>query len=235
MLPKISHPSYKIEVPSLGKKKNFRPFLVKEEKLLLMAKESDEPEDILTAIKQIVNNCSLDSDLDIDNLAIFDLEYIFLQLRAISVEEILKVSYRDYEDDKVYDFEVNLKNIKVDVPKDKKEIIKISDNIGMIMKYPSAKLYDDKEFLNEEDEHLFKLIVRCVDKIYNGDEVYELSDYSNQEIEDFLENLSVKVFEQVQEFFENCPKLQHTIRYKNSLGNERSIEFNSLNDFFTWR
>jgi len=103
------------------------------------------------------------------------------------------------------------------------------------MKYPSTKLYEDKEFLNEKDEQLFKLIVRCVDKIYKGDEIYDLRDYSSSEIEDFLENLSVKVFEQVQTFFENCPKLHHTIKYKNSLGNERTIELNSLNDFFTWR
>ena len=235
MLPKISHPSHKIEVPSLKKKKNFRPFLVKEEKLLLMAKESDEPEDILIAIKQIVNNCSLDSDFNIDAIALFDLEYIFLQLRAISVDDTLDVSYRDAEDDKVYDFKVNLKDIKITVPTDKSNIIKIVDDVGMIMKYPSAKLYDDKEFLNAEDEHLFKLIVRCVDKIYQGDEVYDLKDYTYEQIQDFIENLSITSFTQVQEFFDNCPKLYHEIIYKNSLGNERKIEFNTLNDFFTWR
>jgi hypothetical protein len=235
MLPKLNHPIHNIEVPSLKKKKNFRPFLVKEEKILLMAKESDDSNDILVAVKQIVNNCSLDPDFNIDDLALFDLEYIFLQLRAVSVDDILTVSYRDNQDEKIYDFDIKLKDIKIDIPKETKNVIKITDDIGMIMKYPSTKLYEDKEFLNEKDEQLFKLIVRCVDKIYKGDEIYDLRDYSSSEIEDFLENLSVKVFEQVQTFFENCPKLHHTIKYKNSLGNERTIELNSLNDFFTWR
>jgi hypothetical protein len=235
MLPKLNHPIHNIEVPSLKKKKNFRPFLVKEEKILLMAKESDDSNDILVAVKQIVNNCSLDLDFNIDDLALFDLEYIFLQLRAVSVDDILTVSYRDNQDEKIYDFDIKLKDIKIDIPKETKNVIKITDDIGMIMKYPSTKLYEDKEFLNEKDEQLFKLIVRCVDKIYKGDEIYDLRDYSSSEIEDFLENLSVKVFEQVQTFFENCPKLHHTIKYKNSLGNERTIELNSLNDFFTWR
>jgi len=235
MLPKLNHPIYNIEVPSLKKKKNFRPFLVKEEKILLMAKESDDSNDILVAVKQIVNNCSLDPNFNIDDLALFDLEYIFLQLRAVSVDDVLTVSYRDNQDEKIYDFDIKLKDIKIDIPKETKNVIKITDDIGMIMKYPSTKLYEDKEFLNEKDEQLFKLIVRCVDKIYKGDEIYDLRDYSSSEIEDFLENLSVKVFEQIQTFFENCPKLHHTIKYKNSLGNERTIELNSLNDFFTWR
>jgi hypothetical protein len=235
MLPKLNHPIHNIEVPSLKKKKNFRPFLVKEEKILLMAKESDDSNDILVAVKQIVNNCSLDPNFNIDDLALFDLEYIFLQLRAVSVDDVLTVSYRDNQDEKIYDFDIKLKDIKIDIPKETKNIIKITDDIGMIMKYPSTKLYEDKEFLNEKDEQIFKLIVRCVDKIYKGDEIYDLRDYSSSEIEDFLENLSVKVFEQVQTFFENCPKLHHTIKYKNSLGNERTIELNSLNDFFTWR
>lgn len=235
MLPKLNHPIHNIEVPSLKKKKNFRPFLVKEEKILLMAKESDDSNDILVAVKQIVNNCSLDPNFNIDDLALFDLEYIFLQLRAVSVDDVLTVSYRDNQDEKIYDFDIKLKDIKIDIPKETKNIIKITDDIGMIMKYPSTKLYEDKEFLNEKDEQIFKLIVRCVDKIYKGDEIYDLRDYSSSEIEDFLENLSVKVFEQVQTFFENCPKLHHTIKYKNSLGIERTIELNSLNDFFTWR
>jgi len=111
MLPKLNHPIHNIEVPSLKKKKNFRPFLVKEEKILLMAKESDDSNDILVAVKQIVNNCSLDPDFNIDDLALFDLEYIFLQLRAVSVDDILTVSYRDNQDEKIYDFDIKLKDI----------------------------------------------------------------------------------------------------------------------------
>ena len=107
-LPKIDYPVYKIKVPSQKKESQFRPFLVKEEKLLLMAKESDNTSDILSAIKQIINNCSIDSKFDVNKLALFDLEYVFLKLRSISVDNIVKVSYKDNEDEKVYDFEIDL-------------------------------------------------------------------------------------------------------------------------------
>lgn len=235
MLPKITHPTHKIEIPSLKKKVSFRPFLVKEEKLLLMAKESEDPEDILTSIKQIVNNCCLDEKFNVNEITLFDLEYIFIQLRGISVDNIVEVSYRDSEDDKVYDFKIDIKDIKVNMPDKPNNVIKITDDIGIIMKYPPSTLYDDKEFLNSEDEHLFKLIIRCVDKIYQGDEVYEASSYSKEELSEFLEDLSVKVFEQIQKFFEETPKLSYTIKYKNSLDNKREIHLNSLNDFFTLR
>jgi t-SNARE complex subunit (syntaxin) len=121
------------------------------------------------------------------------------------------------------------------MPDKPNNVIKITDDIGIIMKYPPSTLYDDKEFLNSEDEHLFKLIIRCVDKIYQGDEVYEASSYSKEELSEFLEDLSVKVFEQIQKFFEETPKLSYTIKYKNSLDNKREIHLNSLNDFFTLR
>lgn len=234
-LPKISYPTYKIKVPSVKKNFNFRPFLVKEEKLLLMAKETDKYADILSAIKQIVNNCSLDSNLDIDKLAIFDLEYIFIKLRAFSVENIVKVSYKDLEDENNYEFDIDLNEVEVKYPKTTQNNVKITDTVGILMKYPSASLYDDKEFLDLDKDYLFELIVRCIDKIYSGDEIFEAKDYSRKELGDFLENLESKTFNSIQEFLLESPKLQHTIKYKNSLGNEREIILSSLNDFFTFR
>ena len=234
-LPKIEHPIYRIKIPSIGKDHSFRPFLVKEEKLLLMAKESNNNNDIFISIKQVINNCSLDSNLNIDKLSIFDLEYIFLRLRAFSVDNIVKVSYRDYEDDELYDFEVELDKVEVKFPENKNNVIKINENTGIIMKYPSASLYSDEDFLNLEKEHLFKLIVKCIDKIYYGEEVYDAKDIKQSELEEFLENLSVGVFKEVNDFLKNVPKLEYVIKYTNKKGSEREIYLNSLNDFFTWR
>ena len=146
-LPKTKHPLFDIKIPSTGKPVSFRPFLVKEEKLLLMAKASEDPTDIFKAIKQVINNCAMDKGFDIDKLAIFDLEYVFIRLRAISVNNIVKVSYRDNEDDKIYDFEINLNTVEVVFPEKISKNIKISDTIGMTMKYPPASIFDDKEYL----------------------------------------------------------------------------------------
>lgn len=234
-LPKIDYPVYNISQPSTNKPFRFRPFLVKEEKLLLMAKESDSPADILLAIKQIVNNCSIESNFDVNRITLFDLEYFFLKLRSYSIDNKTKVSYKDLEDEKVYDFEVDLNEIKVIFPENNNNNIKITDKSGILMKYPAATLYDDTEFLNLEKDYLFELIIRCIDKIYYEDNIYESSDYTKKELEEFLENLSVKTFEDIQKFLLNCPRMEYVITYTNLKGNERKVTLSSLNDFFTWR
>lgn len=234
-LPKLDYPMYKINVPSLKKDFSFRPFLVKEEKLLLMAKESNNASDILTAIKQIINNCSLDRKLEVNKLALFDLEYIFLKLRAASVDNNIKVSYRDNEDQELYDFDINLDDVKVVFPPKIDNKIKITDKSGVIMKYPSAALYDDKEFLNLEKDYMFELIIRCVDAIYNEDELYEAKDLKKEELVEFFENLDIKTFQNIQDFLVSVPKMEYKIKYKNKLEHDREIVLNSLNDFFTLR
>jgi hypothetical protein len=234
-LPKIDYPVFKINIPSLKKDTQFRPFLVKEEKLLLMAKESENASDVLSAIKQIINNCCLDPKMDINKLALFDLEFIFLKLRAISVDNVIKVSYKDNEDGKVYDFEINLDEVKIKYPEKIDNNIKITGKSGIIMKYPSAALYDDAEFLNLEKDYMFELIIRCIESIYYDDQVYQAKDYKKSELVEFLDNLNIKVFEQIQNFLINVPKMEHKIEYKNEKGNTREIMLSSLNDFFTWR
>ena len=234
-LPKISYPTYTIKVPSTKKNVKFRPFLVKEEKLLLMAKESENNSDILLSIKQIVNNCCLDENFDNEKMTIFDLEYIFIKLRAFSVDNIVKVSYKDEEDGQNYEFEVDLNAVEVEFPEKNENNIKISDTFGILMKYPSASLYEDKDFLNLEKDYLFELIIRCIDKIYEGDNVFEAKNYTMKDLGDFLENLDSKTFVSIQDFLMNSPKLLHVMKYKNSLGNEKEIRLSSLNDFFTFR
>lgn len=234
-LPKIDQPIYNIKLPSTSETFRFRPFLVKEEKLLLMAKESQNLSDILTAIKQIVGNCSVDKKFNVDKIALFDLEFIFLKLRSFSVNNIVKVAYRDNEDEKVYNFEVDLEKVEVKFPEKLDSVIKITEKSGIIMRHPPATLYDDQDFLNLENEYLFELIVRCIDKIYNEEEVYESKDYKKEELSEFLENLSIKTFEEIQNFLVNTPKLEYTIKYKNENNNDREIVLSSLNDFFTWQ
>ena len=156
-LPKIDYPIYNLTIPSLKKKCKFRPFLVKEEKLLLMAKESKNPSDILMTVKQVVNNCILDKTVKIEKLPIFDLEYIFLKLRALSVDNIVKITYKDFEDNKDYNFEINLEEVEVQFPEKVDNKIKLSDRSGIVMNYPNADLYDDKDFLNKSEEHTSEL------------------------------------------------------------------------------
>ena len=233
MLPKLKHPTFEFTIPSTNKKELFRPFLVKDEKVLLMAKTSNESSDIFRAIKQVVNNCAISESFDIDKLAIFDLEYLFLKIRSVSVNNIVKVSYRDNEDGEVYDIEVDLSNIEVKFPENINSKIKILDSLGLTMKYPSASLFDDRPFLNSGDNAYFELILRSIDKIYDSDSVYDPSNFSKEELEGFLDQLDTKTFEDIQKFIDNIPKLSHQIKYVNKNGNERTIEMSSLSDFFT--
>ena len=235
ILPKIDYPIYTIEIPSTKQKARFRPFLVKEEKLLLMAKESENSADILTAVKQIVNNCAIDPNFDVDKLAVFDLELIFIKLRAFSVDNVIKVAYKDLEDEKIYNFDINLDEVSLIFPEKSEKNIKITEKSGILMKYPSSTLYDDKDFLNLQKNYLFELILRCIDSVYYEDQVFDAKNYKKEELEEFLENLDIKTFDQIQTFLLDTPKIYHKIEYKNSLGNDRTIEYSSLNDFFMWR
>jgi len=232
-LPKIKHPIFEFVVPSTNKKESFRPFLVKEEKILLMAKTSEEPNEILRAVKQVVNNCALSKSFDVDRLAIFDIEYLFMQLRAISVNNIVKVSYRDNEDDEIYEFSIDLKEVKVQFPEKIDRVIKITDKMGIQMRYPSASIFDDKDFFGSGDDAFYELVIRCIDKIYDGDEIYDPTEYSKEEVEQFLDDCGIDTFEKVQLFMTNVPKLYHKLEYKNKNGNQRVIELTSLTDFFT--
>ena len=235
MLPKISHPIFEFNIPSTNKLEKFRQFLVKEEKILLMAKSSEEPSDILRAIKQVVNNCSLSESFDVDKLAMFDLEYLFLQLRSVSVENIVKVSYRDNDDQKVYDFQIDIKNVDVQFPENVDKIIKVTDDIGIKMKYPPASLFDDKDYFKSGDQAYYELILRCIDTVYSGDDLFNATDYTKEDLEVFLDDCGIKTFENIRNFMNNIPKLYYKIEYTNANGKLRTIELTSLSDFFTLR
>ena len=211
----------------------FRPFLVKEEKLLLMAKTSDDPSEILRAIKQVVNNCCLDETFDIDNLAIFDIEYLFIRIRAFSINNIASVSYRDNEDNEIYTFDIDLNSIEVQFPEGVDTIIKINDSAGIVMRYPRAQIFDDKEYFNSGDNAFYELVIRSMHQVFNDDDIYDLSTLSRKEIEEFLDNLDVTTYQKIVKFMESTPKLYYKIEYKNKNGTDRKIELRSLADFFT--
>lgn len=235
-LPKLTHPMFDVVIPSSKKKIKIRPMLVKEEKILLMAKTSDDPSDILSAVKQVVNNCIVDSDVDVEKLALFDVEYIFVKIRSYSVSNVSKVSYRDNEDNKVYDFDVDLDKIEVVFPEKTDTNFAINDTMGIIMKYPQASLYSDKEFLNSSAEQVLdNLILNCIDKIYDGDTMLDPKTFPKEELKEFIENIDVNSYDKLRKFFNSLPTLQYKISYKNEMGNERNIELNSLTDFFTLR
>lgn len=232
-LPKIKHPIYEFKVPSTDKKESFRPFLVKEEKLLLMAKASKDPSEIFRSVKQIVNNCCINESFNIDKITIFDLEYLFLKLRSISVGDTVEVSYRDNDDGEVYKFTINLNDVIVDFPENVNKVIKVTDDIGILMKWPAAFLFDDKEYLNSGDQSFYELVVRCIDKIYQGEDIFDPTEYTPKEIEEFLDDCGVATFEKIQSFMSSTPRLYYKIEYKNKNNRDRKIELTSLTDFFT--
>ena len=228
-LPKIQTPIFNIEIPSIKKTKKFRPFLVKEEKILLLAQQGNDS-DLLDAITQIINNCCLE-DLNISSLASFDLEYIFLKLRARSVNNLVELKYKDKEDDKIYTFEVDLDNIDITYDENHTNKIKINDQYTILMKYPGIDLPDEIKTVSQDDV-FYKMIVSCIDKIYNENEIFLMNEYSFEEAKNFIDNLDVPTFEKIQNFFSTMPKLLHRLEYVNANGTPRVIDIQGIKDFF---
>lgn len=232
MLPKIDQPIHTIEIPSTKKKQNFRPFLVKEEKLLLMAKESGEDNDILRAIKQVVNNCCIDENFDINKISTTDLAFLFIKLRSISVNNKIKQSYIDYDDNQTYTLEIDLDKVEVHQEKIVPNIIKISKNMGIVLRYPPAEILG-KEI--KEDVLGTSTIIHCIEKIYESDEIFLPKDYKSEDLIEFIENLPVQALEAINDFISNAPGLRYVLKYTNSLGTEKEIVLSTLADFFTFR
>jgi hypothetical protein len=209
--------------------------LVKEEKLLLMAKQSEDATSILSTIKQVVNNCSLDPAFLVDTIPLFALEYIFIKLRAASVGKEIEVSYRDFDDGKTYPFKIDLDQVQIKYPEavpDHK--IAITPTSGLVLKYPAAALYDDKIFLSTEgDDSFYNLIIKCIDVVYDGDNVYTGADFKFEELAEFLELLDIKSFDKIRDFMMNLPTLYYKLTYVNEKGAEKVIELSTLSDFFT--
>lgn len=234
-LPKIEYPTFELEIPSTKEKIRYRPFLVKEEKILLIAQQSQNINDVVFAIKQIITNCVLTAGFDIDQLMLFDVEYIFLKLRANSVNNIINLTYKDNEDGKNYNVQIDLNDVNVEFNPEHTNKIRLSENTMIILKYPGMEL--PKEVIEAMDTNtsFFEMVKSCLDKLIVGEEIFYFSDATEEEKKEFLEGLTITGFNQIRKFFETMPKLKHTISYKNSLGHVQEIVLETLNDFFMYR
>ena len=213
-LPAIAVPTHELEIPSNKEKITYRPFLVKEEKLLLLANESGQDSEVVNAIKQIITNCTFEK-LDVETLALFDLEYVFLNIRAKSVGEVVSLKLLCKDDNETYaDVEIDLNDIKVNFPKGHTNKIALSDTIGILMRYPQFNLVRISTE-GSETEYIFRMIKECISTIYDGDTVFERSDFTDKDLDTFLESLTSEHFKKLQEFFETMPKLSHDIKFKN--------------------
>lgn len=232
-LPKLEHPTFVLTLPSTQQQITYRPFLVKEEKILLIAQAANDVAETLRAIKQVINNCIVTDKVDVESFTTFDLEYFFLKLRSKSVNNIVTLSYRDAEDEEVYSFDIDLEDIEVTSSTNTTNTVTVNDNLGIVLKYPQIGVTEKMSGVDTMTDFTFELMKQCVDKVYTSDEVFKASDYTAKEMEEFLNDLDVKTFEKIQAFFDNMPKIEHRIEYVNKLGNQREIVLRNLQDFFS--
>ena len=233
-LPKVNTPTYELVVPSTDEKIKYRPFLVKEEKILLIAMEAQEQSGILNAVKDIVKSCTFDK-FDVNRAPIFDIEYIFLNIRAKSVGEVSTVNLRCPDDNETFvQTEIDLTKVDVQITEGHTNKIELTDEMGMIMTYPTLDSFSDSTTVINAS-NMLDVIASCVSQIYDkkGEDVYDAKDSTKQEIVDFLESLNSKQFLEIQKFFDTMPKLTHTVNIENPETKVKSdITLTGLNDFF---
>ena len=231
-LPKMNFPTYELEVPSTKDKITYRPFLVKEEKILLLAMEESDEAHIARALKQIVANCTFDS-LDVNTMPLFDLEYIFLNIRAKSVGETADLKLLCPDDNKTYaEVSLPLNEVKVEFSKDHTNEIKVTDDITIIMAYPTYELLG----MNQDEmtmEKTFKLIEDCTARVIDGETIHERADFNSEDLREFYDSLSSQQFLEVQKFFETMPRLRHKIEVINPKTKKKNkITLEGLQSFF---
>ncbi len=234
-LPQIALPTYELELPSNGKKVKYRPFVVKEEKLLLLALDSKDDKEIERAIKNLLKSC-IQSRIKVDDLPIFDLEYLFLNIRAVSVGEDIEMNITCRDDEKTqvkYNF--NIAEVRIYRPEGHTNKIKLSDEMGLVMKYPGFDQFVSGSIVGSDvtPEGVIEVIADCIDQIYDGEEVYDSTTTTRKEFIQFVEGLTNKQFEDVQDFFESAPRLEHRFKITNpNTGIENEYVIRGLQNFF---
>jgi hypothetical protein len=236
-LPKISTPTYELELPSTGQTIKYRPFLVKEEKLLVIALESEDTKQITSAIKNVIKNCIETKGVKVETLPTFDIEYLFLNIRGKSVGEEIEVNIICPDDGETQvPVKINVDDIKVQKNPDHNKQIKLDDSIMMEMKYPSLEQFIKSNFDLSSDSTMdqsFELISSCIDKIYTEDEVWSTSDVTKKELMEFLDQMNSSQFKEIEKFFETMPKLSHKIKVKNPVTEvESEVTLEGLSSFF---
>jgi len=230
-LPKIDLPLFELIIPSTNKKVTYRPFTVKEEKILLLAKESKDIDQIILAIKQIINNCV--KGVDVEKLAIFDLEYIMLNIRSKSVNEEISFKINDPDTNEEVKLSVNINEIKVTKDPDHNRVIKINDQYSLMMRYPALnelKLLSTDE--NKRQESIFNIMIECIESVVDGDNVMKLSESSPAEVSEFVEGLSSSTIAKVQKFFETIPVLRIECPYTAKDGKLKTFVIQGVESFF---
>jgi len=234
-LPKLVVPEYELELPSTRETVKYRPFLVKEEKLLLTAMQLGEEKDMMNAVKTIIKNCT-NLKGRVEELSTFDIEYVFLRIRSKSVGEVSRVMVTCPDDGETQvEVDIDLEQINVVFPEGHKTKIELTDDVGVIMKYPSLDMFIKMNFVGEDItvDNMFELSVSCMSQIYEGEEVYDCRSYTKKEVMEFLEGLKSDQFQKVQEFFTTMPKLEHEIEVENPKTNVKStVKLEGLGSFF---
>ena len=235
-LPKITAPTYELVLPSSDRKVKYRPFLVKEEKLLIIAMESEDTKQITEAVKNVLKNCILTRGIKVEKLSTFDIEYLFLNIRGKSVGEDVEVMITCPDDGETQvPYLINLDDIKIVTSDDHNKDIKVDDTLSIRMKYPSMDEFIKNNFdVSDMDiDDTFKLIASCIEQVYSEEESWSASDCTNKELVDFIDQLGSKQFKEIEKFFQTMPKLSHTLKVVNPKTKvENEILLEGLQSFF---
>ena len=236
-LPKIATPTHELVLPSTGKKIKYRPFLVKEEKILLIAMESEDEKEMQNAVKQILKNCILTRGISVDKLAVFDIEYLFLNIRGKSVGEDIKLNIV-CPDDEVTEVEVsvNVEDVKIQKSDKHDPVIQLTDQVAIVMKYPSMEMFVKNNITGESQQKvdtIFDMTIDCISQVVEGEDVLEAKSFSKKEMLEFVETFDTQQFQKIQDFFETMPKLSHKIKVLNPKTNiESEVTIEGLSSFF---
>ncbi len=217
-LPKINTPTYELVIPSIGKKARYRPFLVREEKILILALESEDMSQITNAIVEIMSACILTKGIKVLELSTFDIEYIFLNIRSKSVGEVIEVNVTCPDDGETkVSMEINIDDIKIKKDKEHTNLIKIDESLSMKMKYPSIEQFVENNFevRKQNVDQSLDMITSCIDQVYTEEEAWAASDCTKDELKEFIEQMNTKQFKEIEKFFTTMPKLSHTVKVQN--------------------
>ena len=236
-LPKLNSPTYELILPSSNRKVKYRPFLVKEEKILLIAMESEDEKQMQSAVKQILKNCILTRGISVDKLSVFDIEYLFINIRGKSVGEEITLNVVCPDDDTTeVEVSVNVEDIKIQKSDNHNPVIQLNDQVGIVMKYPSMEMFVKNNITGEDQrkvDTIFEMTIDCIDQVVEGEDVLEANSFSKKEMLEFLDSFDTQQFQKIQDFFETMPKLSHTVDVTNpNTGVKSQVVIEGLASFF---
>jgi len=231
-LPKAPHPFFDTTIPSTGKRIQYRPMLGREEKILLMAKESANQNEIMAAIKQVVQNC-ITEDINADELATVDIDWLFLKVRSVSNGQKVAITYTDRNTGIDQKFEVDLNDVKIVFPAtDEDRLIKLTEQMGVRLRYPRAEIYGNPDMFGEDDNVVDRIMAHCIDKIFDGNQIYNVREYSFEDVQEFMDSMSLDAMQKFRLFLNKLPHLSYKLKIDDGTEKGREIELRSLSDFF---